>query len=263
MKVVLFCGGQGMRLRDHSDQLPKPMVTIGYRPVLWHLMKYYAHFGITDFVLCLGYQADAIKQYFLEYEEAISNDFILAKGGTERTLLTSDIDDWTITFVDTGLNSNIGERLVRVREHVEGDEIFLANYADGVTNLDLHAYLETFESRAQTAGFLAVRPPQSYHVVTADDSDVATSIGPIADAALWLNAGFFAFRPSIFDYIEPGEDLVFEPFQRMIAKRQVYAHRFEGFWSPMDTFKDKRYLDDLYENGEAPWVLWEDRNARP
>lgn len=252
-----------MRLRDHTDQIPKPMVTIGYRPVLWHLMKYYAHFGVTDFVLCLGYQADTIKQYFLEYEEAISNDFVLAKGGKERTLLTSDIEDWTITFVDTGLNSNIGERLTRVRQHVDGDEIFLANYADGVTDLDLSAYIETFEKTQQTAAFLAVRPPQSYHVVTVGDSDMATSIGPISDAGLWLNAGFFVFRRSIFDYMEPGEDLVFEPFQRMIAKREVYAHRYEGFWSPMDTFKDKRYLDDLYENEKAPWVLWQDGNAQP
>lgn len=260
MKVVLFCGGEGMRLRDYSDQVPKPMVTVGYRPILWHVMKYYAHYGHTNFVLCLGYRADVIKQFFLDYEEAITNDFVLDHRG--KLLLASDIDKWTITFVDTGLDTNIGERLLRVRQHLDDEEMFLANYADGVTNLDLASYVDEFETRNQTAGFLAVRPPQSYHVVEADDSSSVTSIGPISRAELWLNAGFFVFRRDIFDYVKPGEDLVTEPFQRLISDRNLYAHRFTGFWSPMDTFKDKRYLDDLYESGKAPWVVWKDGNAR-
>jgi glucose-1-phosphate cytidylyltransferase len=255
MKVVLFCGGQGMRLRDYSDQIPKPMVTIGYRPVLWHVMKYYAHFGHTEFILCLGYKADAIKRFFLEYEEAVSNDFVL-KGGRETILLGNDIDEWTITFVDTGHHTMIGERLRRVRDYLGDDDLFLANYADGVTDLDLDAYVSEFAERDATAGILAVRPPQSYHVVEIDERLTALSIGPIARANLWLNAGFFVMRSDIFDYIRPDEDLVSEPFQRMIEARRVYTHPHDGFWSPMDTFKDKRFLDDLYESGNAPWVLW-------
>ena len=128
MKVVLFCGGLGTRLREHTGEIPKPMVKIGYRPILWHLMKYYAHFGHTDFVLCLGYKADVIKEFFLHYEEWISNDFTLSKGGKELTLENNDIENWSITFVDTGLHANIGERLVAVRKYVQDEEIFLANY---------------------------------------------------------------------------------------------------------------------------------------
>jgi glucose-1-phosphate cytidylyltransferase len=256
VKVVLFCGGKGMRLRESYDDIPKPMVPVGYRPILWHLMKYYAHFGHTDFILALGYRADAIKQFFLDYEEAVSNDFVLTGGGKERILLGSDIDDWTITFVDTGMHSEIGERLRRVREHVGGDEMFLANYADGLSDLDLNAYVETCKTRAQTGAFLAVRPPQSYHVAMVDGEENVVSLGPIASADLWLNAGYFVFRNEIFDYIEEGEDLVSEPFHRLIADGQLYAHRFDGFWSPMDTFKEKQYLDSLYEAGPAPWALW-------
>lgn len=261
MKVVLFCGGQGMRLRESYEEIPKPMVPVGYRPILWHLMKYYAHFGHKDFVLCLGYRADVIKQFFLEYEEAVSNDFVLTGGGTERVLLGSDIDDWTITFVDTGLHAEIGERLRRVREHLDGEEMFLANYADGLTDLDLNAYIEQAKQRGQTGAFLAVRPPSSYHVATVDDKDNAVGLGPIADADLWLNGGYFIFRSEVFDYIEEGEDLVSEPFHRLINDEQLYAHRFEGFWSPMDTFKEKRYLDGLYEAGPAPWALWKNGDS--
>ena len=146
MKVVLFCGGQGMRLRDYSEEVPKPMVTVGSRPILWHVMKSYAQYGYKDFILCLGYHADVIKQFFLNYEEAISNDFVLSKGGKEKRLLGSDIEDWTITFVDTGLHSEVGERLALVREHLEGEEMFMANYADGVTDLDLNAHVEQFKA---------------------------------------------------------------------------------------------------------------------
>ena len=137
MKVVLFCGGQGMRMREFSETIPKPMVPIGYRPIMWHLMRYYAHFGHKDFILCLGYRGDSIKEYFLNYKEWLSNDFVLSGGGADVQLLSSDIDDWRITFVDTGTHSNIGERLRAVRPHLEGEEIFLANYSDGLTDAPL------------------------------------------------------------------------------------------------------------------------------
>ena len=149
MKVVLFCGGLGTRLREYTGEIPKPMVKIGYRPILWHLMKYYAHFGHNDFVLCLGYKADVIKEFFLRYEEWISNDFTLSKGGKELTLENNDIEDWNITFVDTGLHANIGERLVAVRKYVEDEEMFLANYSDGLTDLDLNAMIAQFRASGQ------------------------------------------------------------------------------------------------------------------
>ncbi len=255
MKVVLFCGGEGLRIRDHNSAVPKPMVAVGNRPILWHVMRYYAHFGHKEFILCLGYGAEAIKRYFLEYEEAVSNDFIIKGGGSERIMLGTDIDDWTITFVDTGFRSEIGERLRRVEDHLGDDEVFLANYADGVTDLDLAAYSEAFLEKDKVAGFLAVRPPQSYHVAQVEGDD-AVALGPIGEEDLWINAGYFIFRKEIFDYINPGEDLVADPFHRLIKEKRLYAHKFEGFWSPMDTFKEQTYLDSLYRTVEAPWAIW-------
>lgn len=254
MKVVLFCGGLGMRLRDYSDKIPKPMVPIGNRPILWHVMKYYAQFGHTDFVLALGHQAAAIKDFFLNYEEAISNDFVLSSGGREKRLFASDIDDWTITFVDTGIDAEIGQRLRRVKEHVEGEEMFLANYADGVTDLNLNEYVEAFAATGRVGGLLAVRPPQSYHVVTIHDGQ-PTHIGPISGAKLWLNGGFFVFRPEVFDYLETHTDLADGALQEMMDDHELYTHQFEGFWSTMDTFKDKQRLDRIFESGDVPWLL--------
>ncbi len=256
MKVVLFCGGQGLRIRDYSE-VPKPMVPIGFRPILWHVMKYYAHFGHTEFILCLGYRADTVKRFFLEYQEEMSNDFVLRDGGRDKVLLSSDIDDWSITFVDTGLNTQIGERLRRVKAHIGEDEVFLANYADGLTDLDLNAHVDHFKESGATASFLAVRPPQSYHVITLNGADRVTSVGPIGDADLWLNAGYFVFNQKVFDAIEPGEDLLSEPFARLLQSGDLAANRFEGFWSPMDTFKEKQFLEELYQSDKAPWVLWD------
>ena len=165
MKVVLFCGGLGMRIRDAED-LPKPMVHIGYRPILWHVMKYYAHFGHKDFILCLGHRADAIKNYFLNYNECASNDFILSGGAKNLELLHSDIHDWRITFADTGIKSNIGQRLKAVEKYLEGEDEFLANYSDGLTDLPLPKQLEHFHQQDKVASFLCVRPNLSYHLVS-------------------------------------------------------------------------------------------------
>src|SRR5687768_8893066 len=147
MKVVLFCGGLGTRLRDYSDSIPKPLVEVGTRPIIWHLMKYYAHFGHKDFILCLGYGGNAIKQYFLNYDESRSNDFVLSKGGKKIELEKSDIEDWTIRFVDTGMHSNVGERLRRVRRFLEGEEMFLANYADCLSDINCDTHIASFLSK--------------------------------------------------------------------------------------------------------------------
>ena len=255
MKVVLFCGGLGTRLRDYDENIPKPMATIGYRPIMWHLMKYYAHFGHKDFVLCLGYKADVIKQYFLNYNEALSNDFVLAEGGKRVELLNSDIHDWRITLVDTGPNTPIGERLMRVREHVAGEEIFLANYSDCLTDLDLNDFIKRFRERKCTAGFISVAPNQSFHYVTAEKG-LVTSLTDIRSTPLRVNGGFFAFRQDIFDYIREGDELVIAPFQRLMEKKQLMAHEYNGFWQAMDTFKDKQQLDALLAKGNPPWEIW-------
>jgi glucose-1-phosphate cytidylyltransferase len=256
MKVVLFCGGLGMRLREYSESIPKPMVTIGYRPLLWHVMKYYAHYGHKEFILCLGHKADTIKDYFLNYDECISNNFVLSGGGKKIKLLNRDIEDWSITFVDTGVTSNIGQRLKAVEEHLQGETTFLANYSDGVTDLPLPEYLAHFHKRDKIASFLSVRPPHSFHVVSTD-GDVVNQIQHINKANIRINGGFFIFRTEIFDHMEDGEELVEQPFHRLIAQEQLLAYRYDGFWAAMDTFKDKQQLEELYTRGDAPWVVWQ------
>jgi glucose-1-phosphate cytidylyltransferase len=255
MKVVLFCGGMGLRLREFGEATPKPMVPIGPRPIIWHLMKYYAHFGHKDFVLCLGWQGQAIKDYFLNYNECVSNDFVL-KQGDKVQLLRSDISDWTITFVDTGLTSNLAQRLTAVRPYLEGEECFLANYADGLTDLHLPALIDRFDETDSIATFLGVKPRLSFHLMDSDEDGWVNQMTPIASSDLWMNAGFFAMRQEIFSYIGDGEELVVEPFARLINERRLSSHKYEGFWACMDTYKEKQTLDDLYHRGDAPWVVW-------
>jgi glucose-1-phosphate cytidylyltransferase len=257
MKVVLFCGGQGTRLREYSENIPKPMVNIGYRPIVWHIMKYYAHYGHKDFILCLGYKADYIKRYFLNYDECLSNDFVLSEGGKQVQMLSSDIHDWKITFVDTGLHSNIGQRLKAVENHLVDDEIFLANYSDGLSDLPLDQYIDNFIAHDKIASFVSVRPNQSFHVVSTLSDGTVTDIQPVTNSDLRINGGFFALKPEIFKYMRDGEELVLEPFQRLIEKEQLIAYRYDGFWACMDTFKEKQTLDDLYAKGKASWQVWE------
>src|SRR5690349_18891731 len=201
MKVVLFCGGLGTRLRDYSDSLPKPLVEIGSRPIIWHLMRYYAHYGHKDFVLCLGYKGSSIKSYFQNYDECLSNDFVFSQGGRQIDLLQKDIDDWNITFVDTGLRSNIGERLRRVRKYVEKEEMFLANYSDGLSDLDCNAYIDAFKRSDKVARFLSVRVPQTSHIVHADDEHNVHRLEFVGDSNIRINGGFFVLRSEIFEYM--------------------------------------------------------------
>ena len=261
MKVVLFCGGMGTRLRELSEELPKPMVHIGYRPILWHVMKYYAHFGHTDFVLCLGYKADKIKDYFLNYREWVSNNFTLSEGGRKVDLETSDIESWRITFVDTGLNANVGMRLRAVRPYVESEEMFLANYSDGLTDLDLPAMIETFRTSDKIACCMCTRPSQSFHVVRLGQDNLVAGIQPVRESSVVINSGYFIFRRPIFDYIGDGEELVVEPFQRLIREQQLLGYPYDRFWC-MDTFKEHSELTQLYESGNAPWEVWRDDARR-
>jgi glucose-1-phosphate cytidylyltransferase len=254
MKVVLFCGGFGMRIRDYAENVPKPLVPIGPRPILWHLMSYYASFGHKDFILCLGYRANAIKEYFLKYDETTSNDFVLSEGGKKVELLRRDIEDWRITFVDTGLRSSIGQRLRAVRRYVEDDPIFLANYSDGLSDLNLDTYVESFTQRRKTACFLSVAAPHTFHIVQADAENHVQRLEAVGRSVVRINGGFFVFKREIFDVIGEDEDLVLEPFDRLIAQRELIVHPYDGFWRNMDTFKDWQDLDDLWGQGHAPWT---------
>ncbi|MCA9151964.1 MAG: glucose-1-phosphate cytidylyltransferase [Planctomycetales bacterium] len=256
MKVVLFCGGFGMRLREYSESIPKPMVPIGYRPILWHVMKYYAHFGHKDFVLCLGWQANVIKNYFLNYDECVSNNFVLSGGGKQVSLLSSDIDDWKITFVDTGNGACIGERLKAVEPFVKDEEVFLANYTDGLSNVYLPDLIDFHRNHDSVATFVAVKPTQSFHAVSVGEDGLVNQIEAIANTDTWMNGGYFVFTPEVFQYMEPGEDLVGAPFTRLSKQGKLSAYKHRGFWSCMDTYKEKQTLDEMYDCGNTPWALW-------
>ena len=258
MKVVLFCGGLGTRLREHSDTIPKPLVNIGYRPVLWHLMRYYAHYGHTDFVLCLGYRGDMIREYFLNYSEAMTNDFTLSSG-RDIELMSRDLDKWRITFVDTGLHSNIGQRLLRVRKYLEGEDVFLANYSDGISDLPLDAVISDFHARKVVASFASVTSAHTFHAVQSDADGLVTGMSALNESTIWINGGFFVLRNEIFNHINEGEELVGKPFERLIQQRLLATYRHTGFWHAMDTFKDKITLDRMEAQGQCPWMVWQKR----
>jgi glucose-1-phosphate cytidylyltransferase len=233
------------------------MVPIGYRPVIWNIMRYYAHYGHKEFILCLGYRGDTIKEYFLRYDECLSNDFTLTGGGHNIHLYQQDIKDWSISFIDTGQLSNIAQRLTAIRHLLGDDEVFLANYSDGVTDMDLDCQLRHFYQREAIASLMLVRPMnQSFHFAQLDAADRVAAITPIQETDLWVNGGFFILRREIFDYIQPGEELVVEPFQRLTEQQKLCGYRHHGFWTCMDTFKDKKMLDDMYNRGERPWEVW-------
>jgi glucose-1-phosphate cytidylyltransferase len=247
LKVVLFCGGRGLRLSEGADSTPKPMVPIGGHPILWHIMRYYAHYGHTDFILCLGHRAGMIEEYVRR--ELL---FRQARGNGGR---------WKITFVDTGEDATIAERLLAVRDYVGDDELFLANYGDNLTDAPLPSIVSNLVARDKVATFLCVRPNYTFNVVTTGESGLVEGIYDIAQTGIWINGGYFVFRNSIFDYVCPGDELVEEPFRRLIAADQLVAYPYEGFWAPMDTLKDRERLEALVGMTVGPWSVWDDRRA--
>jgi glucose-1-phosphate cytidylyltransferase len=261
VKVVIFCGGMGMRMRTDSQSLPKPMTPIGNRPVLWHLMRYYAHFGHTEFILCLGYGASAVKDYFLNYRETTSNDFVLRDGGRTVELCSSDLSNWEIAFVDTGVDTAIGERLRRVRSHLGDEKLFLANSGDVLTDAPLDELISRFAESSSVAQLLAVKPQDSFHVVSLSGEDQVTDLTPAADLSLRINGGYFVMRQEIFDYLAEGDDLVADTFAALARQGRLLAHRYDGFWAPMDTLKERAALEEMHRRGRCPWMVWEPATA--
>jgi glucose-1-phosphate cytidylyltransferase len=255
MKTVLFCGGLGTRIRDVSESIPKPMIPIGDQPILWHLMHYYSQFGHKDFVLCLGYKANVVKEFFLNYKPHTYADCIVSGFGDDVKILGDPQQDWRIAMIDTGIWRNIGQRLWAVREHVAGEEMFFANYSDGLCDVDLAEMTADFRASGKVACFLAVRPSFSLHLVDMQPSGKVERIRASEDANLWINGGFFIFRNEIFRYMQEGDELVEAPFRRLIEADQLMAFRHEGFWRPMDTLKDRQVLEDLVDKGTMPWRL--------
>jgi glucose-1-phosphate cytidylyltransferase len=246
-----------MRTREGATSAPKPMSMIGDRPLLWHVMRYYASFGHKDFILCLGYGAQAVKEYFLRYDETQSNDFTLVAGGREIRMHSTDISDWNIDFIDTGLSSTIGERLMRVRSYVEDEEMFLANYADTLTDAPLDEMVDKFQASEATASMMAVPPVSSHHVVEIDDSGQVTGVREVSELMQFENGGYFVLRPGIFDVLVEGEDMVPDAFARLLKDGKLMAQRYSGFWRAADTFKDRVELDDMFRKGQCPWMVWD------
>ena len=253
MKVVLFCGGLGTRIRDFSEQIPKPMVPVGYQPILRHVMQYYSHYGHRDFILCLGYKADVIKQYFLDSKQSTYNDCVISDFGNKVEILGDQPQDWRITLIDTGIWRNIGQRLVAVKHLVEKEEVFLANYSDGLSDAPLPDMIDRFMKSGKIASFIAVRAPFNFHLAEFQEDGIVTRFRSNQEAEVWINGGYFIFRNKIFDYIKEGDELVLEPFNRLIAERQLFGYKYEGFWRAMDTLRDRQVLEEMVERGEMPW----------
>jgi len=258
MKVVLFCGGMGLRLREYSDRVPKPMIPVGPEPILWHVMSYYRHYGHNEFVLCLGYQGNVIRDYLLSTGAQLESVGSIGRGLHYDTFVHR-IEGWRATCVETGLSASVGQRLRAVKPLLVDEDMFLANYSDVLSDVPLPLLVEELEKDPNmTAAMLCVRPSYTCHVMSwADES--SSRISGIADmtrSSMWINGGFFAFRPEIFDVLLPREELVEEPFGRLIARGALAGVRYSGFWAPMDTFKEKVWFDQMYERGERPWCVW-------
>jgi glucose-1-phosphate cytidylyltransferase len=255
MKVVLFCGGLGTRIRDYSENIPKPMIPIGQRPILWHIMQYYSQYGHRDFVLCLGHKGHVIKEYFLNSGPSEHTDCVISLHDKKFEILGEEPPDWRVTLVDTGMWRNIGQRLMAVRHLIKDEEMFLANYSDGLTDAPLPAMVDILKKSGKTGCFVAVRAPISFHLTEFEADGIVTSFRVGGGADLWINGGYFIFRNRIFDYIHDGDDLIFEPFSRLIAERQLIAYRHEGFFRMMDTMRDKQALDDMADRADMPWRI--------
>jgi glucose-1-phosphate cytidylyltransferase len=253
MKVVLFCGGLGTRIREYGENTPKPMIPIGNQPILWHVMNYYSRYGHRDFILCLGYKSNVIKEFFLSYQPHAYADCVVTGFGRKVELLGQPEEDWRVTLIDSGIWRSIGERLWAVRDQVKGEEVFLANYSDGLTDVDLDDMIDRFRKSGKVACFLATRPPSTYHLADIADDGRVRAFRSSDRSDIWINGGYFLLRREIFDYMNEGEELVLEPFSRLVEADQLLAYKHYGFWRSMDTLKDRQVLEDMVEQGRMPW----------
>jgi glucose-1-phosphate cytidylyltransferase len=254
VKVVLFCGGLGTRIREYSESIPKPMVPIGSQPILWHIMQYYSSYGHHDFILCLGHKGNVIKDYFLNYKQTVGADCIVSDFGNKIDIIGSPPPDWRVALVDTGVWRNLGERLLAVKNHVCNEEIFLANYSDGLSDAPLPEMIDYFKKSGKIACFVAVHAPFNFHLAEFEEDGLVRRFRSSQEAQVWINGGYFIFRNEIFDYIHDGEELVLKPFDRLIKEKQLIAYKYEGFWRAMDTLRDRQILEEMVERGEIPWL---------
>jgi glucose-1-phosphate cytidylyltransferase len=255
VKVVLLAGGQGTRLAEETDVRPKPMVEVGYRPLLWHIMKHYSSFGHSEFVVALGYKGEHIKRYFAEYL-SLNGDLTVKLGERSLQRVQSADEDWTVHLVDTGFGTNTGGRVARLAPWI-GDERFMLTYGDGVCTVDIPGLLAHHEAQGRLATLTAVRPPSRFGALSlgAGGSVSFTEKSQMAEG--WINGGFMVLEPSVLEFIDgDGTSLEADVLERLAAEGQLAAYRHDGFWQCMDTLRDVRYLRSLWSEGAAPWVTW-------
>jgi glucose-1-phosphate cytidylyltransferase len=263
MKVVLLAGGLGTRLREETEFRPKPMVEVGGKPILWHLMKFFSAYGLTDFVVCAGYKGEQIKEYFLNYA-AHNNDFTVTLGRPDEITFhdAHQESDWTVTVADTGPTTLTAGRVERIERYVRGER-FMVTYGDGLADVDLPALLTHHAAQGVEATVTTVRPLSRFGLVETDERGIVTRFREKPQMTEWVNAGFFVFEPSIFGYLRDSDDVMLEhePLARVAARGRLATYRHEGFWQPMDTAREHTLLNQLWDAREAPWAVWDPSRA--
>lgn len=257
MKVVILAGGFGTRLSEETDIKPKPMVEIGGKPILWHIMKIYSSFGFNEFVICLGYKGYTIKEYFAHYfihNSDVTFDF---SNNNERIIHTHNAEPWKVTLVDTGINTMTGGRVKRVQPYI-GDEPFMLTYGDGVANININEVLKFHKSHGKAITMSSSQPDGRFGAIDIEDNKVTSFLEKPKGDGTWINIGFFVCEPKVFEYINDGDATIFEkaPLENLAKDEEMYAYKHRGFWKPMDTLRDKIELQRLWDTGTAPWKLW-------
>lgn len=256
MKVVLLAGGLGTRLREETEFRPKPMVMVGEQPIIWHIMSSYAHFGHKDFLVCAGYRGDVIKEYFLEFASRVS-DFSVKLGPRPEVQYLEELKemDWKVTISDTGDKTMTGGRLFKVRKYVK-DDVFMCTYGDGLSNVDISELVQFHKSHGKIATITAIRPMSRFGALELTDKGVVQDFKEKPRADGWVNAGFFVFNKEIFDYLDDASILENEPLAALAGEGQLMAFKHDGFWQPMDTYREFTILNELWSSGRAPWKIW-------
>lgn len=257
MKVVILAGGYGTRLSEETHALPKPMVTIGGMPMLWHIMKYYSSFGFNEFVICLGYKGYVIKEYFYNYWMRQSDITMkMSEQGNDITIHKSKTENWEITLVDTGIDVQTGLRIKRIQQYIK-DERFMLTYGDGLSNVDLNALLGQHDASGKTVTITAIQPSGRFGVVDFNEDKTITSFNEKGKSK-YINAGFMVAEPGLFDYLGKNEPLEFAPFEQLVHEGRLGVYTHEGFWKCVDTLSDLKIIEGIWNKGNAPWKTWED-----
>ena len=254
MKVVILCGGEGTRMREQTEKIPKPLIEIGGRPILWHIMKMYSSYGFNDFILCLGYKGGLIKKYFVEHEWRISN-FTLNTKKSEINYHNRVTDEWKITFVDTGIGTTKGERIKKIKDYIEDDDFFVA-YGDDVSDVNIKDVLKFHKKHGKVVTLTTINPHTNFGLLKLNEKGDVVGFKEKPRLEQWINAGFFVFNRKVFDYLKDGWELEDEVFRELAKKRQLKAYQHDGFWACMNTFKDMVELNSMWDTGTAPWKVW-------